>query len=106
MTYNSGTDSAYIKGIQIGRNLTIYGNGITLDGNHLARIFIITNPTTTNITIHDINFINGHSTDYDGAGAIRARAYVYNCNFTNNTSDHNGGATDDIYAYNCFLQKT
>ncbi len=102
-TYNSGTDSAYIKGIQIGRNLTIYGNGITLDGNHLARIFIITNPTTTNITIHDINFINGHSTDYDGAGAIRARAYVYNCNFTNNTSDHNGGATNDIYAYNCIF---
>ena len=38
-TYNSGTDSAYIDGIHIGRNLTIYGNGITIDGNHMARIF-------------------------------------------------------------------
>ena len=40
--YNNDSDDKFINGICISRNLTIYGNGVTLDGNNMARIFNVT----------------------------------------------------------------
>ena len=37
--YNEDIDSYFKDGIYINRNLTIYGNGVTIDGNQMAGIF-------------------------------------------------------------------
>ena len=37
--YNNASDGKFKNGIPISRNLTIYGNGVTLDGSNMARIF-------------------------------------------------------------------
>ncbi len=41
--YNNNSDSNFQEGILINRNLTIKGNGVTLDGNMMARIFKVSN---------------------------------------------------------------
>ena len=51
-------------GIVIDRPVTIYGNGHTINGRNLARIFWVQSP---NVVFHDINFINGNSGGLGGA---------------------------------------
>ncbi|WP_458403474.1 right-handed parallel beta-helix repeat-containing protein [Methanobrevibacter sp.] len=77
------------RGILISKPITIDGMGHTLDGRQLSRIF---NITADNVTISNVNFINGKtiakyfSVDI-GAGAIYwngANGVVRNCNFTDN----------------------
>ena len=92
----SNSDSGFKSGIKINRNLTIIGNGITIDGNNTARIFKIIGE---NVTIRGINFINGNA-NYDDGGAISGECTAINCNFTGNKG-HNGGAMDDGTAINC-----
>lgn len=92
--YNHASDSGFTNGIPISRNVTIYGNGITLDGNKMARIF---NVAGTSVNFYNINFINGKG--YNG-GAIN-QGNTYNCNFINNTADCAGGAIYKGNAYNC-----
>ena len=41
--YNNNSDSNFQEGILINRNLTIKGNGVTLDGNMMSRIFKVSN---------------------------------------------------------------
>ena len=104
-TYNNGSDSNFQNGIIINRALTIYGNDVTLDGNHMARIF---NVTVENVIFHDINFINGNASSdiYYNGGAIVGEVTAINCNFTNNTA-FDGGAMDSGNAINCtFTQNT
>ena len=103
-TYTS-TDSALIHGIPIGRAVTIDGNGYTIDGNHLARIFNV--GVDDNVKFMNINFINGNATgDVSGrsGGAIYSlynKCVVENCNFTNNSAQNQGGALRNVKAYNC-----
>ena len=92
--YNSASDGKFKNGIPISRNLTIYGNGVTLDGSNMARIFNVTN-TTFNVKFYDIHFINGNS-KYGGA---IYRGNAYNCTFTKNSA--HGGAIYSGNAYNC-----
>lgn len=40
--YTASTDSAYVNGITISATTTINGNGFTINGNNVARIFQIT----------------------------------------------------------------
>ena len=99
--YNNISDSNFQEGISINRNLTIYGNGVTLDGNKMARIFKVTN-LNLNVKFYNINFINGRS-NYGGA---IYQANAYNCTFTNNTGytgggNNSGGAIYNGNAYNC-----
>ncbi len=77
------------RGILISKPITIEGRGHTLDGKGLSRIF---NVTADNVTIRDVNFINGKaiakyfSMDI-GGGAIYwngSNGIVSNCNFTRN----------------------
>ena len=78
------------KGIVISKSITIDGNGHTLNGNKLSRMF---NITADNVTIKNINFVNGNilgryfSNDV-GGGAIYwsgANGVLFNCSFMNNT---------------------
>ena len=95
-TYNNASDNNFINGIPISRNLTIYGNGVTIDGNNMARIFNVVN-FKHNVNFYDINFINGRS-DYGGAIVY---GDAYNCNFTGNHAEDFGGAIYNGNAYNC-----
>ncbi len=93
--YNSTGDGDFIKGIIIDRNVTIYGNGITIDGAKNARIFYV---TSGNVVIHDIIFKNGNSSH--AGGAIEGKATVINCTFINNYADLYGGAISEGTAIN------
>ena len=95
-TYNNATDSAFTSGIRISRDLTVYGNGVTIDGNKLARIFQVTD-SSLNVIFYNINFINGKA---DRGGAIY-EGNAYNCTFTGNTAEYYGGAIYVGNAYNC-----
>lgn len=89
-TYNNDTDYAFINGIVINQNnFAVDGNGITIDGNSLARIFTITG---NNVTLKNINFINGNATS---GGAILwngKNAFISNSIFTHNNASSAGGA--------------
>ncbi|WP_407461435.1 Ig-like domain repeat protein [Methanobrevibacter sp.] len=83
--FNPDSDSSLVDGIIIKRELSIDGNGITIDGNHLARIFQV---SSGNVKIHNINFINGEIDEYSG-GAILWQGKdgsLSNCSFINNTA--------------------
>ena len=96
--YDSVIDSRFTNGITISRNLNIYGNGVTIDGNNMARIFYVTD---SNVNFYNINFINGRS----GTGGAIYSGNAYNCNFTNNFATDldykGGGAIAYGSAYNC-----
>ena len=102
--YSEGDDN-FIHGIKISRELTINGNGFTLDGSHIASIFYMEDGFW--VTFKDINFINGNATgsaDERHGGAIsirRGNCIAENCNFTNNTASGVGGAMRGGSAYNC-----
>ena len=93
--YINGTN----KGILISKSITIDGNGHTLNGNKLSRMF---NITADDVTIKNINFINGNAygkyfSNDAGGGAIYwngANGYAENCNFTNNAGN---GIEDDPF---------
>ncbi|WP_295723001.1 pectate lyase-like adhesive domain-containing protein [uncultured Methanobrevibacter sp.] len=77
--YNNDTDFMVQGGISINRNLVIYGNGVTIDGNKMARIFFVS--SSANVKFYNINFINA---EYSSAGAALIHANAYNCTFNNN----------------------
>ena len=93
--YINGTN----KGILISKPITIDGNGHTLNGNHLSRMF---NITSDNVTIKNMNFIKGNAygryfSNDAGGGAIYwngANGYIENCNFTGNAGS---GIEDDPF---------
>lgn len=92
--YINGTN----KGIVISKAITIDGAGHTLDGNKLSRMF---NVTADNVTIKNINFINGNAFGryggIAGGGAIYwsgANGFIEGCNFTDNAGR---GIEDDPF---------
>ena len=94
--YNDDTDSSFQDGIIINRNLTIYGNGVTIDGDGSARIFKVDDKVT--VAFHNINFVNG-KTDEHGGAIYGGNAY--DCIFTDNEAERFGGAIAYGDAYNC-----
>ncbi|WP_461461547.1 hypothetical protein [Methanobrevibacter sp.] len=99
--FKKDSDSKLENGIDIGRNLTIYGNGVTIDGNKMARIFNVID-SKLNVNFYNINFIKGNSSD-DGGAIYQGNAY--NCTFTENKAKHFGGAMRGGNAYNCTFTK-
>ena len=99
-------DSDFQHGINITRDVTINGNGHTIDGNNAARIFQVQGCA---VAFENIYFVNGNAPgDYGNAGAIwvynGATATATNCNFTNNHGTYRGGATHgDCTAINCIF---
>ena len=94
--YNGDLDSELIDGISISRNLTIYGNGITIDGSGNARIFSLIDPNLT-VSFYNIKFINANA---EFGGALEY-GDAYNCIFTNNKCEYGGGAIYQGNAFNC-----
>ena len=100
-------DSDYKMGIRISRSVTINGNGSTIDGSNMARIFYLEGnwweEEETNVIIKNINFINGNVTEDDWGARFGSAIYsdggvmisIINSTFNNNTSEY-GGA---IYSY-------
>lgn len=86
------------RGIVVNKNLTIDGNGHTLDGLSKSRIFLIMgkiiNPYT--VTLKNIKFKNGHTNLYGGAIFNFGNAVVDNCEFSNNYAKYCGGAIGSI----------
>ena len=55
--YDPSSDSQFVNGIVISKSVNIYGQGNTIDGNGLARIFNV----TTYVNFKNINFCNANS---------------------------------------------
>uniref|UniRef100_UPI00388FE090 hypothetical protein n=1 Tax=Methanobrevibacter sp. TaxID=66852 RepID=UPI00388FE090 len=90
-------DLGYSDGIAIKRDITINGNGHTIDGNKQAKMFYITDDNL-NVIIKDLTFINGETSE--NGGAISGKCTVINCTFIYNTA-FNGGALYGPSAINC-----
>ena len=86
--FNSDSDSSFRNGISISRNVTVNGNGHTLDGKNSARIFSITN-SNINVVLKNLVLVNGKN---NNGGAISGNCIAQNCTFINNTAIVFGGA--------------
>lgn len=95
--FDSNIDYNFKNGIVINRSVNIIGNGHTIDGAGVARIF---NITASDVFISNINFINANA---DNGGAITSQLNpgLISCNFTNNKATSNGGAMYGGTASNC-----
>ncbi len=89
------TDASFKDGIVIDHNLTIYGNGFTLDGENSVRIFKV---LASNVVFRDIVFIN--SNVFGDGGAVWGNSTSINCTFKNNHASY-GGALYSGSAINC-----
>ena len=90
--YDDTTDSRFISlgGIVINRNLTIDGQGHTID---LAGKVRFLNVTRYSITLKNINIKNGYANTSGGAVCvIKGSGIFINCNFTSNIANTSGGA--------------
>ena len=89
--YDSTKDVILIDGIVIDKDLTIDGQGFTIDANNAARIFNI-DDNTKNIVLKNIKFINAVG---DNGAAINANCNnmeIINCTFENNQATAYGNA--------------
>jgi hypothetical protein len=96
--YSSGDDS-FKGGIVIERDVNIYGNGATIDGNSEARIFQINGG---NVVFYNIYFINGNAGDdyEEDGGAINGNCKAISCIFQENHA-FRGGALHGGSARDC-----
>ena len=94
-SYDSGFSE---KGILINKNITINGNGHTLNGLSKSRIFLITFGLKDNhkVVLNNIKFLNGNTDLYGGAIFNYANLTVNNCYFKNNTAKYCGGAINSV----------
>ena len=100
-TFDPDFDANFRQGIEISREVTIWGNGHTIDAKSSAAIFSV---TKSNVIFHDIVFTNGKSNIY--GGAIDGKGTAVNCTFINNTADY-GGAVSIDHCVNCsFYENT
>ena len=88
--YDSGFSD---RGILINKNITINGNGHTLNGLSKSRIFLITFGLKDNhkVVLNNIKFLNGNTDLYGGAIFNYANLTVHNCYFKSNTAKYCGG---------------
>ena len=86
-TYNSAKDENYTTGIPINKNITIDGQGFTINGNNAARIFYV---NASNVILKNMILTNGNA--YNGSAIYSLyEITVENCTFEDNTAT-NGGA--------------
>ena len=102
----SGSDSGLKYGIEITRDLTIDGNGYTLDGGGHMRMFHV---KSGNVIFKNIIFKNGFAPTREDGGAVQGGAIfaednliveAVNCTFENNKA-FEGGAIAYVNAVNC-----
>lgn len=86
--YVSGDDIGPNVGLNILKdNYVVNGQNHTIDGNGIARIF---NIASNNVTLRNINFVNGYSNQSGGAVTFYKNGSVENCNFINNSASYGG----------------
>ncbi|MBE6502710.1 MAG: hypothetical protein E7Z76_00240 [Methanobrevibacter sp.] len=85
-------------GIILTKDITIDGNGHTLNGLSQSRIFMINfgKIINTQVVLKNINFINGKTELYGGAIFNYGNLIVKNCTFTNNYAKYCGGAINSV----------
>ena len=86
-TFTPVLDNNITAGIIIDKQLTINGNGHTIDALQKARIFQI---TAANVVLNNITFTNTTYNSNGGAIYFSETGTVENCNFTNNTGKYGG----------------
>ena len=91
-------DGFLTSGIIIDKDLTIDGQGHTLDGMSKSRIILLGFSLKENnvIKLKNIHFENGYTKLYGGAIFNFANLTVYNCTFINNHADCCGGAINSV----------
>ena len=98
----SSTDKPY-DGISIFKdNFTVDGQGHTIKGNGNAKMFDI---RANNVTIKNINFINGYSEMYGGAIFFDGSGLIENCTFKNNLAQLGGAIfiRENVTVKNCIF---
>lgn len=100
--YSYNNDLNITQGIFITKNLTINGNGHTIDGMSKSRIFTVLYglKENNNVILKNIIFKNGFAKIYGGAILNFANLTVTNCTFINNYANTAGGAINSIGALN------
>ena len=96
-TFTPVLDDNITAGIVIDKQLTINGNGHTINALQKARIFQI---TAANVVLNNITFTNATYNGNGGAIYFSQSGTVENCNFTNNTATRDGGAIHFNYKSN------
>ena len=77
-------------GITVNKDIILNGNGVTIDGADVSRLFKITN--NANLVLNNITLANGYSTS-GGAAYIEAGSLsLTNSLVINNSADYQGGA--------------
>lgn len=87
-SFNAVADSGLKNGVHIYKNITLIGDGCTLSGSGMARIFNIDAGCT--LTLENINLADGYSDDY--GGAILGNCILNGCTVSNNNAAVAGGA--------------
>lgn len=89
--YDEDLASVYSRGVVVS-DITINGNGHTIDGNNIAKMFRVTGGK---VILNNIKFINGYGNNHlPNGGAIHVDAgtlIINNCTFENNTAIGHGG---------------
>jgi M6 family metalloprotease-like protein len=78
------------------KEITIEGNGFTIDANKTSRIF---NVTSTGVVFKNIIFTNGHAEG--NGGAISGSATAIGCTFNKNYANGDGGAVYNVNTEGC-----
>jgi predicted outer membrane repeat protein len=75
----------------INKSMTIDGQGHTIDGNYVTRIFFVME--NNSVTLKNINFVNAKTRGSGGAiyFSYNSTAEIINCNFTNCSAKNGGG---------------
>ena len=82
--YNADLDSDLVSGIIINKSLIIHGNGRTVNGNGVARVF---NIVADDVILEKVTISNGYKqTDSNGAGVYWEgnNGMITSCTFSNN----------------------
>lgn len=100
-SYDEGFNKG--QGVLISKNLTINGNGHTLNGMSKSRILLIMFGLENNnkVFLNDIIFKNGHTKLYGGAILNFADLTVDKCTFTNNFANTTAGAICSVGSLRC-----
>lgn len=79
--------------ISINKQISIYGNGHSIDASQASRIFKI---DADNVVLNNIKFLNGNAANFGGAIYSDHPLKIDSCEFTNNHASYGGGA---IYSF-------
>ena len=101
--YSYDVEYKSAEGVLISKNITIDGNGHTLNGLSKSRILMLLPGMTNNnkVTLKNIVFKNGFTKLYGGAIFNFADLTVNNCVFKNNYANTTAGAIASVGSLNC-----